>query len=583
MSFSRLYTFTYTVLPTPVHVSFARLYTFTYTVLPTPVPCVVCPSLHIYIYSSPFSSIMCRLPVFTDLHIQFSLLQYHVSFVRLYTFTYTVLTSPVSCVVCPSLHIYIYSSPFSSIMCRLPVFTHLHIQFSLLQYHVSFARLYTFTYTVLPSPVSCIGCPSLHIYIYSSPFSSIMCRLLVFTHLHIQFSLLQYHVSFARLCTHLHIQFSLLQYHVWFVRLYTFTYTVLPSPVPCVVCPSLHIYIYSSHFSSIMCRLRVFTHLHIQFSLLQYHMSFVRLYTFTNTVLPIPVACVVFPSLQIYIYSSPYSSTMCRLPVFAHLNIQFSLLQYHVSFVRLCTFKYTVLPTAVPCVVCPSLQIYIYSSPFSSIMCGLSVFTHLHIQFSLLQYHVLFARLYTFTNTVLPSPVSCVVCPSLHIYIYSSPFSSTMCRLPVFTHLHIQFSLLQYHVSVARLYTFTYTVLPSPVSCVVCSSLHICIYSSPFSSIMFRLPVFANLHIQFSLLQYHVSFAPLYTFTYTVLPSPIPCVVYPSLHIFIYSSLDSSTMCLLSVNSKNIPIRFSVCMFLTRIAPYFGTWDNTINFIYSLP
>jgi hypothetical protein len=87
--------------------------------------------IHIYIYNSPFSSIMCRLPLFTHLHIQFSLLQYHVPFVRLYTFTYTVLTSPVSCVVCPSLHIYIYSSTFSSIMCRWPVFTHLHIQFSL--------------------------------------------------------------------------------------------------------------------------------------------------------------------------------------------------------------------------------------------------------------------------------------------------------------------------------------------------------------------------------------------------------------------------------------------------------------------
>jgi hypothetical protein len=148
--------------------------TFTYTVLPSPVSCIDCPSLHIYIYSSHFSSIMCRLPVFTHLHIQFSLLQYYVSFARLSTFTYTVLPSPVSCVVFPSLHIYVYISPFSSIMCRLPVFTHLHIQFSLLQYHVSFARLSTFTYTVLPSPVSCVGCPSLHIYIYSSPFSSIM-------------------------------------------------------------------------------------------------------------------------------------------------------------------------------------------------------------------------------------------------------------------------------------------------------------------------------------------------------------------------------------------------------------------------
>ena len=121
--------------------------------------------IHIYIYSSPFFSIMCRFPVFTHLHIHFSLLQYHVSVARLYTSTYTVLSSPVYCVVCPSLHIYIYSSPFSSIMCRLPVFTHLHIQFSLLQYHVSFARLYTFTYTVLSSPVSCVVCPSLHIYI----------------------------------------------------------------------------------------------------------------------------------------------------------------------------------------------------------------------------------------------------------------------------------------------------------------------------------------------------------------------------------------------------------------------------------
>jgi hypothetical protein len=140
------------------------------------------------------------------------------------------------------------------------------MQFSLLQYHVLFARLYIITYTVLPSPVSCVICPSLYIYTYSSPFSSIMCLLFVFTHLHIQFSLLQYHVSFD--------------------RLYTFTYTVLPSPVSCVVCPSLHIYIYSSHFSSIMCCLPLFTHLHIQFSLLQYHVSFVRLYTFTYTVLP---------------------------------------------------------------------------------------------------------------------------------------------------------------------------------------------------------------------------------------------------------------------------------------------------------
>jgi hypothetical protein len=165
-------------------------------------------------------------------------------------------------------------------------------------------------------------------------------------------------------------------------------------------------------------------------------------------------------------------------------------------------------------------------------MCRLPVFTHLHIQFSLLQYNVLFAPLYTFTYTVLPSPVSCVVCPSLYIYIYSSPFSSIMCCLPLFTHLHIQFSLLQYHVSFAPLYTFAYTVLPYPVSCVVCPSFHICIYSSPFSSIMCHLPVFTHLH-------------------------------------YIYSSLDSSTMCLLFVNSKNIPIRFSVCMFLTRIAPYF--------------
>jgi hypothetical protein len=86
-------------------------------------------------------------------------------FALLYTFTYTVLPSPVSCVVCPSLHISIYSSPFSSIMCRLPLFTHLHIQFSLIQYHVSFARLSTFAYTVLPSLVSCVICPSLHIYI----------------------------------------------------------------------------------------------------------------------------------------------------------------------------------------------------------------------------------------------------------------------------------------------------------------------------------------------------------------------------------------------------------------------------------
>jgi hypothetical protein len=197
----------------------------------------------------------------------------------------------------------------------LSVFTHLHIQFSLLQYHVSFPRVYTFTYTVLPSPVSCVGCPSLHIYIYSSPFSSIMCHLPVFTHLNIQFSLLQYHVPF--------------------VLLYTFTYTVLPSPVSCIVCPSLHIYIYSSHFSSIMCRLPVFTHLHIQFSLLQYHVSFARLSTFTYTVLPSPVSCVVFPSLHIYIYSSPFSSIMCRLPLFTHLRIQFSLLQYHVMFARL--------------------------------------------------------------------------------------------------------------------------------------------------------------------------------------------------------------------------------------------------------
>ena len=674
------------------HVSFVRLYTFTYTVLPSPVPCVVCSSLHIYIYSSPFSSTMCRFPVFTHLHIQFSLLQYHVSFARLYTFTYTVLPSPVPYVVCPSLHIYIYSSSFSSIMCRLPVFTHLHIQFSLLQYHVSFARLYTFTYTVLPSPVSCVVCPSLHIYIYSSPFSSIMCRLPVFTHLHIQFSLLQYHVSFARLYTftytvlptpvscvvcpslhiyiysspysstmcrlsfftHLQIQFSLLQYHVSFARLYTFTYTVLPSPVSCVVCPSLQIYIYSSPFSSIMCRLPVFTHLHIQFSLLQYHVSFARLYTFTYTVLPSPVSCVVCPSLHIYIYSSPFSSIMCRLPVFTHLHIQFSLLQYHVSFARLYTFTYTVLPSPVSCVVCPSLHIYIYSSPFSSTMCRLLVFTHLHIQFSLLQYHVSFSRLYTFTYTVLPSPVSCVVCPSLHIYIYSSPFSSTICRLPVFTHLHIQFFLLQYHVSFARLYTysshfsstmcrlpvfthlhiqfsllqyhvwfvrlytftytvlpspvcvcrlsffthlqiqfsllqyhvsfarlyrftytvlhspvsclhvsfarlytFTYTVLPSPVSCVVCPSLHIYIYSSPFSSIMCGLSVFTHLHIQFSLLQYHVSFVRLYTFTYTVLPSPVSCVVCPSLHIYIYSSPFSSTICRLFVFT-HLQIQFSL-------------------------
>jgi hypothetical protein len=170
---------------------------------------------------------MCRIPVFAHLRIHFSLLQYHVSFARLYTFTYTVLPSPVLCVVLPSLYIYVYSSPFSSIMWCLPVFTHLHMQFSLLQYHVLFARLYIITYTVLPSPVSCVICPSLYIYTYSSPFSSIMCLLFVFTHLHIQFSLLQYHVSFD--------------------RLYTFTYTVLPSPVSCVVCPSLHIYIYSSH------------------------------------------------------------------------------------------------------------------------------------------------------------------------------------------------------------------------------------------------------------------------------------------------------------------------------------------------
>jgi hypothetical protein len=106
---------------------------------------------------------------------------YHMSFASLYTFTYTVLPSPVSCVGCPSLYIYIYSSPFSSIMCHLPVCTHLNIQFSLLQYHVPFVRLYTFTYTVLPSPVSCVVCPCLHIYVYSSPFSSIMCRLSVFT------------------------------------------------------------------------------------------------------------------------------------------------------------------------------------------------------------------------------------------------------------------------------------------------------------------------------------------------------------------------------------------------------------------
>ena len=279
---------------------------------------------------------MCPLSVFTHLHIQFSLLQYHVSFARLYTFTYTVLPSPVSCIVCPSLHIYIYSSHFSSIMCRLPVFTHLHIQFSLLQYHVSFARLYTFTYTVLPSPVSCVGCPSLYIYIYSSPFSSIMCHLPVFTQLNIQFSLLQYHVPF--------------------VRLYTFTYTVLPSPVSCVVCPSFHIYVYSSSFSSIMCRFPVFAHLHIQFSLLQYYVSFAPLYTFTYTVLPSPVSCDVCPSLQNYIYSSPFSNIMCHLPVFTHLNIQFSLLQYHVPFVRLYTFTYTVLPSPVSCVICPSLH-----------------------------------------------------------------------------------------------------------------------------------------------------------------------------------------------------------------------------------
>jgi hypothetical protein len=162
---------------------------------------------------------MCRLPVFTHLHIQFSLLQYNVLFAPLYTFTYTVFPSPVSSVVCPSLHIYTYSSPFSSIMCCLPFFIHLHIQFSLLQYHVLFAPLYTLAYTVLPSPVSCVVCPSLHICIYSSPLSSIMCRLPVFPHLHIQFSLLQYHVSFARLYTFtLHIQFSRLEYHVSFVR-----------------------------------------------------------------------------------------------------------------------------------------------------------------------------------------------------------------------------------------------------------------------------------------------------------------------------------------------------------------------------
>jgi hypothetical protein len=277
----------------------------------------------------------------------------------------------------------------------LPVCTHLNIQFSLLQYHVPFVRLYTFTYTVLPSPVSCVVCPSLHIYVYSSPFSSIMCRLSVFTHLHIQFSLLQYHVSFA--------------------RLYTFKYTVLSTLVPCALCPSLHIYIYSSPFSSIMCRLPVFTHLRIQFSLLQYHVSVARLYTFTYTVLPSPVSCVVFPSFHIYIYSSSFSSIMCRFPVFAHLHIQFSLLQYYVSFAPLYTFTYTVLPSPVSCDVCPSLQNYIYSSPFSNIMCHLPVFTHLNIQFSLLQYHVPFVRLYTFTYTVLPSPVSCVICPSLHI------------------------------------------------------------------------------------------------------------------------------------------------------------------------